>query len=115
MEQQQVPNLGPQREPERVREAAVSPPEVRGVLRVGVLAVVDQERSAAREPKPGDPLAGGRLERLPERRLVVREVAEGRAAVADPVAQRVTAVIDETGLDRRRAEPPRAPAAAPEA
>ena len=63
-------------EAERVRERGVAPAEVVGVLGVGVLAVVDQQRGVAGEAEAGDPLPLERVEVGAEGGLVVGDVGE---------------------------------------
>ena len=56
VEQQQPLGRDAAGEAERVGQRRVAPAEVRRVLVVGVLAVVDQQRGAARELEAGDPV-----------------------------------------------------------
>jgi GAF domain-containing protein len=100
--------LGPDtaREAERVRDAGVPPADVLGVLGVGVLAVVDEERRVASQVVAGDPLRLEGFERRSERGLVVGDVAEDLVPVGDPVAERRPAVRHRLGADRRSVELP---------
>ena len=82
------------------------PAEVVGVLGVGVLAVVDQQRGVAGEAEAGDPLLLERVEVGAEGGLVVGDVGERVVAVVDPVAERRAAVGDRGGADPRRADLP---------
>ena len=72
----------------------MAPADVVGVLVVGVLAVVQKERGPVRELVSRDPLWGVALEVRTEGRLVVRQVAERRVALVDPIAERRPAVRD---------------------
>src|SRR5689334_13332758 len=97
---------GPPREAERVRGGRVAPADVVGVLGVGVLAVVDQQRGVAGEGEAGDPVLLELIEVGPERRLVVGDVGEGGVAVVYPVAEGGPAVGDRGGADAGRADLP---------
>ncbi len=88
------------------RERRVAPADVVGVLGVGVLAVVDQQRGVAGEAEAGDPVLVERVEVGAERRLVVGDVGERGVAVVDPVAEGRAAVGDRGGADPRRADLP---------
>ena len=77
-----------------------------GVLVVGVLAVVQQQRGAAGQLVARDPLRLQVLEPAAQRRLVVGDVAERGVALADAVAERRAAVGDRRGADRGRADRP---------
>jgi len=70
---------------QRVWEARVGPPAVGGVPMLGVLAVMDQEGGAAREPASGGPASRTPREVIAERRLVVGLAAEARAIPAQPL------------------------------
>jgi hypothetical protein len=67
------------------------------VLRLGVLAIVDQQRRVAGQAIPRDPrcLVGGDV--LAETGLVVGQVADARAGLGQTVAERRSAMGDERG------------------
>src|SRR5947209_16092759 len=92
------------REAKGVADGAMPEAEVGWVLRVEVLAVVDQQVGVPSELVAGDPVGLALVERLCERRLVVGDVAETLPGVGYPVAQRRAAMVDERGLDARGAE-----------
>ncbi len=89
-----------------MRERGVAPADVVGVLGVGVLAVVDQQRGVAGEAEAGDPVLLERVEVGAEGGLVVGDVGERGVAVVDPVAERRPAMGDRGGADPRRADLP---------
>ncbi len=93
-------------EGERVAQRRVAPADVVGVLGVGVLAVVDQQRGVAGEREAGDPLLLEPVEVGAEAGLVVGDVGERGVAVVDPVAERRAAVGDRGGADPGRADLP---------
>src|SRR3954454_1216230 len=84
----------------------MAPADVERILVVGVLAVVDQQVGVAGEVVTGDPLRLVLGENGPQRRLVVRDIADGRVALGDAEAERWAAVVDRLAADGRRAELP---------
>ena len=82
------------------------PADVVGVLLVGVLAVVQQQRRVLRKAEARDPVVVERLERDAEGGLVVRDVTERGVALLDPVTERRPAVGDRGRGDPRRADLP---------
>ena len=89
-----------------MRERGVPPAEVVGVLGVGVLAVMDEERCVVCEREARDPILLQLVEVGPQRRLVVGDVGEGVVAVFDPVSERRPAMGDGGGVYARRADLP---------
>ena|SRR5437899_10117548 len=106
VEQEQVPRPAASGERQRVRKARMPPTAVSSILRLGVLAVVDQKRRLAREAVSRDPRGLAPRQVLAEAGLVIRQVAEARAILAQPVAERGPAVGDEGGLDFDVADAP---------
>ena len=76
VEEQRALGPDPAGEGERVRERRVAPADVVGVLGVGVLAVVDQQRGVAGQLEARDPVLVELVEVGAERRLVVGDVGE---------------------------------------
>ena len=85
------------RERKRVFEGAVSPPDPRPVLVVGVLRVVDQYVDARRDLESRAPLGLAREVTRRECRLVVGEVRNRARLVLQPVADGRTRVAHERG------------------
>ena len=74
------------------------------VLEVGVLRIVHQQVRALGELEAAGPVGVEREMSRPERGLVVRQVAERRAALGDAVAHRGTRVADQRGADGELAD-----------
>ena len=107
VDEQQSLNAAATAEDQRIRDARVTPAAVRGVLVLGVLAVMDEERRTAGERVSGDPGRRGGGEVLAESRLVVGQVAEAGPVLTKPVAQRRSPVGDERRPQLDRADSPR--------
>src|SRR5687767_15136751 len=79
---------------------------MRGILVVGVLAVVDQHGGAACQIESRDPLRLELVEVHTERWFVVGDVTERGVALRDPVAERRSAMADRGGAYGGRADLP---------
>src|SRR5881394_127954 len=93
-------------EAERVGDGGVPPAKVVGVLLVGVLAVVDQQRCIFGEAEARNPLLLKRVKVGTERGLLVGNIGEGVFPIVDPVAERWAAVGDRGGTDARWSDLP---------
>src|SRR5262249_50596089 len=96
MEGHQPPDASQGGEAEGVRDRAVAPGDVVGVLVAAVLGVVDEEVDPLRDLEPGDPV-GGWDEADAQGRLVVRQIGERGAVPDDLVADGGAGVTDEGG------------------
>jgi len=99
VEEEEAPCLGEPSEGEHVAEAGVPPADVTRVLVVGVLAIMDEERRAVCQVEARERLPFARAERWGEGEFLVRDVAERRVSLGDPVAEGGAGVGDEGCLD----------------
>src|ERR1700710_423745 len=106
VEEDGAPGAGATGEGERVAQRRVPPADVVGVLGVGVLAVVDQQRGVVGEREAGDPVLLAAVEGGAQTWLVVGDVGQRGVAVVDPVAERRPAMGDRGGADPGRADLP---------
>src|ERR1700710_1137224 len=106
VEEDGAPGAGATGEGERVAQRRVPPADVVGVLGVGVLAVVDQQRGVVGEREAGDPVLLEAVEVGAQTWLVVGDVGQRGVAVVDPVAERRPAMGDRGGADPGRADLP---------
>src|SRR5829696_5252178 len=106
MEEQQAASADALGEAERIREPGMPPSDMRWVLVVSVLAIVDQQVDVAGKVEGRDPLRLEPGERGAERGLVVGDVGDRLLAAADAVAERRSSMGDRFGADGRSAKLP---------
>ena len=106
VEEEHAPRVAAIGEGDRMGDRGVPPAEVVRVLRVGVLAVVDQQVGLPGEGVAGDPLRLEVIEDSEQRGLVVGQIAQRHPAVFYAEPQRRPAVVDSFGADARAADVP---------